>query len=307
MIIDIYQLAPDYQDFYKNSFDEFVSKTEKPPQRKMYRKIYSGSVGDNNDIDDLFAILQRAMPDDYTGKTFGVSDIIGIKESGDKLKAGNYYFCDNIGWQKLNWGKTENLNEEVTQNNLFFSTVVPFDSTDMMRRAEEGNHFWLTLKDAQETLKQLNHNYVYSVYSSDLKKPLLIDEDLILWNGRNIADLLICKINDEPYDIWQDGQDFIYPEQVHINNLSKDDEEKLYRIDDFNDVFHFIKQKGFDHIKYRNTQENNSYSVILNYDSDYDRDSLKEENLLQKENLQKIPKTKTSWSRLRQRLDDDII
>ena len=276
MNISIYQLNQENNKFYRESFDEIVNQIGSKPTEQMYRKIYTGKIKDDATLEDIFSILQNQMPDDFIGHTFGVSDVIKIETNGDKLKAGNYYFCDNIGWEKLNWDKKENLHEAIQSNNLFFSTSDDFKADDGMRKAEEGNHFWLTLKDAQNTLKQLNHNKVYSIYSSDLKKPLIIDEDIILWNGKNLSDLLLCKLDDIPYDIWQDGKDLIYPEQIHIDNLTEKDRNTLKRIDDIDDVFRFIRQKGFDHIRYKNTQENNSDSVILNHDSNFDYSTLSE-------------------------------
>jgi len=163
----------------------------------------------------------------------------------------------------------------MNKNNLFFSTPSKFDVSKGMMPSEEGNHFWLSVKDAKEGKNSLQHRHVYSIYSSDLKKPLIIDEDIILWSGDNLKELMLCKLNEEPYDIWADGTDIILPDQVHIN-LSERDRHQLNKIKDIDDFFDFIRSKGYDHVKYKNTQELNSDSVILNHDSNYDYSTLTE-------------------------------
>lgn len=163
----------------------------------------------------------------------------------------------------------------MNKNNLFFSTPKPFDMSKGMIESEEGNHFWLSPQDAREGKKQLGHRYIYSIYSYDLKKPVIIDEDVILWNGDNLKELMLCKLNEEPYDIWGDNKDFILPDQVHIN-LNERDRNSINKIKTINDVFDFIRSKGYDHIKYKNTQELDSDSVVLNHDSNFDYNTLTE-------------------------------
>jgi len=98
MRISIYQLKPRHQDLYKLSFDEFKAQSGDVPFAHQYNKIFTGIVDDNTSLSDLFDILSNDLPDTYKGKDFGVSDIIGIETDGDKLKADNYYYCDNIDW-----------------------------------------------------------------------------------------------------------------------------------------------------------------------------------------------------------------
>ena len=98
MRLSIYQLKPSFENLYRLSFDEFKAQSKNTPKINQYNKIFTGIVDDNTSLSDLFDILTNDLPDTYKGKDFGISDIIGIETDGDKLKAGNYYYCDNIDW-----------------------------------------------------------------------------------------------------------------------------------------------------------------------------------------------------------------
>lgn len=277
MIISIYQLKDDYSEFYKSSYTSITNTLGHKPTRNMYKKVYTGEVEDGNDIEDIFRILQREMPDDYLGTTFGVSDVIGIDKGGNKLKTNDYYFCNNIGWEKIDWSterKEERLAENYDDNNLFFCTAEQFDIKHRMRKAEEGNHFFLTIGDAKDGLSQLGYKYIYSISSFDLNRPLYIDGDIVLWDAENFAELFRCKIDDKPYDVWQDGTEIIYPEDIHIENLTLKDKKEIDNFKDIDDVFDFVRRKGFDHIRYKNRYEKEADSIILNHDSHFDWSTL---------------------------------
>ena len=100
MRISIYQLKPRHQDLYKLSFDEFKAQSGDTPHSHQYNKIFTGIVDDSVELEELFDILSNDLPATYKGKDFGVSDIIGVETDGETLKAGNYYYCDNLGWTK---------------------------------------------------------------------------------------------------------------------------------------------------------------------------------------------------------------
>jgi len=289
MIISIYYLKPQYEEFFRQSYDYIVDATGENPKKSYYEKVFTGEVEEEVDIDGLYDIVTNDMPQNFVGHDFGVSDVIGIDKGNEHLKEGSYYFCDIIGWDKLHsWEEEEkeNINEadENRQNNLFFSTEKPFDkSKGMTGRGEEGAFFWEDEKTARETMKNLNHadGYVYSIYSPDVQKPLVIDDDIVKWDGDNLSDLLLCKLHNEPYDIWRDGdpRDFIHPDKIHIDNLVPEDEKILLRAKNFHDVFRFIRSKGFDHIQYLNkmdTPVNPQYAIILDYNSRFDFDTLTE-------------------------------
>lgn len=65
-----------------------------------YRTVYSGIVygSDADDmLEQLFVMFNINFPEDYRGRSLSVSDIV-------KLDGFGTYFCDSIGWKRLDGG-----------------------------------------------------------------------------------------------------------------------------------------------------------------------------------------------------------
>ena len=62
-----------------------------------YEVAYEGEIevtsSINNTLEELFEIFNIRHPEDYKGRSLSVSDIVEID--------GNNYYCDSIGWVKL--------------------------------------------------------------------------------------------------------------------------------------------------------------------------------------------------------------
>ena len=61
-----------------------------------YELSYQGQI-DSQDIesckDDIYKMFNIDRPEDFTGRSLSVSDVIYIQ--------GNYYYCDSFGWKTL--------------------------------------------------------------------------------------------------------------------------------------------------------------------------------------------------------------
>lgn len=138
MRISIYQLKPRHQDLYKLSFDEFKAQSGNTPFIHQYNKIFTGVVDDSIELEDLFDILSNDLPDTYKGKDFGVSDVIGIETDGKVLKAGNYYYCDNIGWTKARQFTEQNESlEESASTDLLIDPEVSENVDEFINTPDE--------------------------------------------------------------------------------------------------------------------------------------------------------------------------
>ena len=66
----------------------------------LYNKVYvyNNYTSDTNNVyevlEDLFCIFNLHHPSDYRGHSLSTSDVIDV----DGVK----YFCDSVGWKKLN-------------------------------------------------------------------------------------------------------------------------------------------------------------------------------------------------------------
>ena len=62
-----------------------------------YDLIYEFDMMNSFDprLDDVYEMFQDNRPSDFKGHSMSVSDV---------LRVGNdYYYCDDIGWKKLDW------------------------------------------------------------------------------------------------------------------------------------------------------------------------------------------------------------
>lgn len=84
------------RDYAFLSFDSLRSKG-KVPERTEYQLVYSDILGVDENRDSLFTKFNIAHPDDFTGHSLSVSDIILIKRNGKV----NVSYVDMIGFVPL--------------------------------------------------------------------------------------------------------------------------------------------------------------------------------------------------------------
>ena len=62
-----------------------------------YDKVYEFEMYSSEDIrlDDIYMMFNVSRPDDFTGHSLSVSDVVEYN--------GDFYYCDDIGWKKLEW------------------------------------------------------------------------------------------------------------------------------------------------------------------------------------------------------------
>ena len=62
-----------------------------------YRHVYTGTVSSTGNIpqilEKIYRILNMEHPDDYTGRSLSVSDIVELLD--------RYYYCDSFGWVEI--------------------------------------------------------------------------------------------------------------------------------------------------------------------------------------------------------------
>lgn len=68
----------------------------------IYDKIYSADV-DCNSLEDVYRMFNTDHPEDYTGRSLSVSDVVEITDGKRK----GFYFCDNIGFEKIDFDTSQ--------------------------------------------------------------------------------------------------------------------------------------------------------------------------------------------------------
>lgn len=68
--------------------------------REIWELVYTYRTRKNLSLDRIYAIFNQKddtpMPDDYTGRSLSVSDIV---EDPDGVK----WYCNSIGWRRVRW------------------------------------------------------------------------------------------------------------------------------------------------------------------------------------------------------------
>ena len=101
MNINIYQIdtSRDRKRICFFGLDEIKELTgEDTLNSGIYDKIFSGDV-DCNNLEAVYRMFNTDHPEGYTGRSLSVSDVVEITDSDKK----GFYFCDNIGFQKINF------------------------------------------------------------------------------------------------------------------------------------------------------------------------------------------------------------
>jgi len=81
-------------------FTEY-SGLDTPPQREHYNAVYTADLnipaGANISLDSVYEEYNLHRPEDFTGHSLSVSDIVAIKQGGEV----SYHYCDSFGFKEL--------------------------------------------------------------------------------------------------------------------------------------------------------------------------------------------------------------
>ena len=96
MNYSIYQLPPEHDLLFLNH--DFAQK-HGGVNVDDYEKIYTGQIPNEGGVNELLEKLYTKFnchhPEDYKGRSLSVSDLIVLEGIGT-------YFCDSIGFKKIN-------------------------------------------------------------------------------------------------------------------------------------------------------------------------------------------------------------
>ena len=92
----IYQIKKGLKDWQYYAFEPLdrLKGHNRKVEFDNYSKIYTGTLAENESLEDVYARFNVNRPDDFMGHSLSVSDIIVIKDNGQE-KA---YYCDTWGF-----------------------------------------------------------------------------------------------------------------------------------------------------------------------------------------------------------------
>ena len=132
------------RDYAFLSFDSLRSKG-KVPERTEYQLVYSDILGADENRDSLFTKFNIAHPDDFTGHSLSVSDIILIKRN-DKV---NVSYVDMIGFVPLpDFYKEPSLRvvEQITESTKGFTAEGHFGTWHSIQMQEFHNEKFFQMR-----------------------------------------------------------------------------------------------------------------------------------------------------------------
>lgn len=95
---EIYQLKNDEELRYHRFTDyETLIEAGNAVEAKNYRKVYEDSLTDGTTLEDIYTRFNIAQPEDFTGHSLSVSDIIVVHDNGDTAA----YYVDDIGYKRV--------------------------------------------------------------------------------------------------------------------------------------------------------------------------------------------------------------
>ena len=132
------------RDYAFLSFDSLRSKG-KVPERTEYQLVYSDILGVDENRDSLFTKFNIAHPDDFTGHSLSVSDIILIKRNGKV----NVSYVDMIGFVPLpDFYKEPSLRvvEQITESTKGFTAEGHFGTWHSIQMQEFHNEKFFQMR-----------------------------------------------------------------------------------------------------------------------------------------------------------------
>ena len=68
-------------------------------KKDRYELVYTLESNEELSLDDLFYIFNMQRPVDFKGHSLSVSDVVKNDDG--------YWYCDSVGWVKLDWTEGE--------------------------------------------------------------------------------------------------------------------------------------------------------------------------------------------------------
>ena len=146
-----------------------LQEKEKKPERKDYHLAYSDKLGENENLDSIYAKFNYEHPKDFTGHSLSISDIIAINKGG-KIQA---YYVDSVGYIPL----TDFYEEKITTKTKAF-----------VAEGHEGTWHTILMKEISDEKFFLMRHDIFENNVADIlvnEQGKIIAEDL--WNGFDFA------------------------------------------------------------------------------------------------------------------------
>ncbi len=228
MNINIYQIdtSRDRKRICFFGLDEIKELTgEDTLNSGIYDKIFSGDV-DCNNLEAVYRMFNTDHPEGYTGRSLSVSDVVEITDSDKK----GFYFCDNIGFQKINFDSS--LCKDLTATEKLSVLLIQPGKAPRM----------VEIPDTLDAMQELVGGYIEEYMPFDDEVAIIVNEEgklnglppnraIFTEDGKQIADVLVGDFfivkspvdSDKYQSLTKDlekkySEKFKYPERFYRKN-----------------------------------------------------------------------------------------
>ena len=228
MNINIYQIdtSTDRKRICFFGLDEIKELTgEDTLNSGIYDKIFSGDV-DCNNLEAVYRMFNTDHPEGYTRRSLSVSDVVEITDSDKK----GFYFCDNIGFQKINFDSS--LCKDLTATEKLSVLLIQPGKAPRM----------VEIPDTLDAMQELVGGYIEEYMPFDDEVAIIVNEEgklnglppnraIFTEDGKQIADVLVGdffivkspvdsdKYQSLPKDLAKKyAEKFKYPERFYRQN-----------------------------------------------------------------------------------------
>ena len=228
MNINIYQIdtSRDRKRICFFGLDEIKELTgEDTLNSGIYDKIFSGDV-DCNNLEAVYRMFNTDHPEGYTGRSLSVSDVVEITDSDKK----GFYFCDNIGFQKINFDSS--LCKDLTATEKLSVLLIQPGKAPRM----------VEIPDTLDAMQELVGGYIEEYMPFDDEVAIIVNEEgklnglppnraIFAENSKQIADVLVGDFfivkspvdSDKYQSLTKDlakkyAEKFKYPERFYRQN-----------------------------------------------------------------------------------------
>lgn len=103
MFVNLYQIADelDSERMMFRDFKTIMNTYENKFPKEIYKLVFSGEL-DVQDPEDVFYIFNTAHPENYSGRSMSVSDVVEFVHTPAQS---DFYFCDSVGFKQVEFNK----------------------------------------------------------------------------------------------------------------------------------------------------------------------------------------------------------
>jgi hypothetical protein len=131
--VRIYQIDLEIDHERQYAFHGLGGLNSVPPA-SLYEMVYDANL-ETDDLEDIFALLNDALPPNYHGRSLSVSDIVELYD----VSGSTFYFCDTFGFKEVSFEPEHREGESLIE--IYFGDLSPEKQQEILDAwGDNGNY-----------------------------------------------------------------------------------------------------------------------------------------------------------------------